>query len=108
MPLATPEFIEAIVGKIRNNSSPEKIILFGSDASVRPHEDSDVDLLIVMPSQDPPLRRRIRLRRALRDPERRIPIELLALTPEEVRAARESRDPFLTGILDHGRVLYEA
>ncbi len=108
MPLATPEFLEAIVSKIRSRFSPEKIILFGSYASGRPHEDSDVDLLVVMPSQDPPLRRRIRLRRALRDPERRIPIELLALTPEEVRAARENRDPFLTDILEHGRVLYGA
>jgi predicted nucleotidyltransferase len=31
---------------------PDKIILFGSHAYGTPNEDSDVDLLVVMPSRD--------------------------------------------------------
>jgi predicted nucleotidyltransferase len=31
---------------------PDKIILFGSYAYGTPHEDSDVDLLVIMPARD--------------------------------------------------------
>ena len=31
---------------------PDKIILFGSHACGTPHEDSDVDLLVVMPARN--------------------------------------------------------
>lgn len=32
--------------------SPDKIILFGSYAYGTPHEDSDVDILVVMPARN--------------------------------------------------------
>ena len=35
---------------IAEQFQPEKIILFGSHAYGTPHEDSDVDLLVVMPA----------------------------------------------------------
>ncbi len=37
--------------QIAKQFHPEKIILFGSRACGTPHEDSDVDLLVVMPAQ---------------------------------------------------------
>src|SRR5262244_981073 len=38
---------------IAEEFQPDKIILFGSYAYGTPHEDSDVDLLVVMPARDP-------------------------------------------------------
>src|SRR6476620_5182707 len=38
--------------QIAERFQPEKIILFGSYASGKPHEDSDVDILVVMPARN--------------------------------------------------------
>jgi predicted nucleotidyltransferase len=37
---------------IADEFKPDKIILFGSHAYGTPHEDSDVDLLVVMPARN--------------------------------------------------------
>ena len=41
--------IEALSQQIAEQFHPERIILFGSYAYGEPNEDSDVDLLVVMP-----------------------------------------------------------
>ena len=50
--------IVSIIKKI----SPEKIYLFGSYATDSSDEQSDIDLLIIAPSHDRPLERRLKLR----------------------------------------------
>ncbi len=51
----TPEAIEQIVRGIVEQFHPEKVILFGSYAYSTPDEDSDVDLLVVMETDENPL-----------------------------------------------------
>jgi predicted nucleotidyltransferase len=43
---------------------PERVILFGSYAYGNPHDDSDVDLLIIKEILDSPLKEKIRIRKA--------------------------------------------
>jgi predicted nucleotidyltransferase len=40
-------FIENVVPVIRKDIAPEKILIFGSRVRGKPHEDSDLDVIIV-------------------------------------------------------------
>jgi hypothetical protein len=44
--------IRKLAREIAEKFRPEKIILFGSYAYGTPHQDSDVDLLVIMPARD--------------------------------------------------------
>lgn len=93
---------------LRREYQPEKVILFGSHAYGRPDEDSDLDLLIIKDTPERPIDRRAAVTRILSDPKRLLPLEVLVLTPQEVRERLEGGDQFLREILEKGEVLYEA
>jgi len=101
------QMIQAIVDRIVKEYTPEEVILFGSYAYGQPDQDSDLDFFIIKDTEKPPLKRRIELRRLLRDDRRRFPIELLVLTPKEVSDRLKFQDQFIQGIVDRGKVLYE-
>ncbi|MBI3656986.1 MAG: nucleotidyltransferase domain-containing protein [Acidobacteria bacterium] len=56
------EQIQDLCEQIVRVANPQKVILFGSDAYGKPNEDSDVDLLVVMPFADSPQRQASGLR----------------------------------------------
>src|ERR1035438_2197348 len=89
--------IEVLRDKIAAFGQPDKIILFGSHARGTAMPDSDVDLLVIGPSDLPRRERQIRFRRALFGSG--IPYDLIALTPEEVEARLQIRGPFIREIL---------
>src|SRR5438105_2987127 len=82
---------------------PDQIILFGSYAYGRPHEDSDVDLLVVMPARNQ-LDQAFRIRLALRAP---FPMDLIVRTPKNMKRRLEAGESFLREIMSKGRILYE-
>ena len=82
---------------------PDKIILFGSHAYGTPHEDSDVDLLVVMPARDQHAQA-VRIRWRLAAP---FPVDLLVRTPKEIAWRLEAGESFLTTIMSKGKALYE-
>ncbi len=85
---------------------PEKIILFGSYASGTATEDSDVDLLVIMPrTRQRGERISVRIRHAV---SRDFPLDLLVRTPAEVAKRLRWGDGFLREIMESGEVLYEA
>ena len=61
--------------------NPEKIILFGSHARGEGGQDSDVDLLVVMPVKGSKRKIRLNIRQALRDIH--IPKDIIVSTPEK-------------------------
>src|SRR5262245_38634459 len=65
---------------IAEEFQPDKIILFGSYAYGTPHEDSDVDLLVVMPARDPHSQA-VRIQWQLSAP---FPLDLIIRTPKEM------------------------
>jgi predicted nucleotidyltransferase len=82
---------------------PDRIILFGSYAYGTPHEDSDVDLLVVMPCyRQGSMAYKIRL--ALSAP---FPMDLIVRTPQEISRRLADGDLFHTEIVPRGKVLYE-
>jgi len=62
---------------IAERFQPDKIILFGSYAYGTPHEDSDVDLVVVMAARSQP-EQAVTIRMALAAP---FPMDLLVRTP---------------------------
>jgi predicted nucleotidyltransferase len=85
---------------------PEKVILFGSYAYGTPHNESDVDLLIIMPAYDV-VAQAIRISGAF---ERLFSHSIIVRTPQQIeRGLREDdRDWFLYEVMTKGKVLYEA
>jgi predicted nucleotidyltransferase len=82
---------------------PDKIILFGSYAYGTPHEESDVDLLVVMPTRNQH-NQAVRIQYRLTPP---FPIDLIVRTPQQMAWRPAEGESFLTTILSQGKVLYE-
>jgi predicted nucleotidyltransferase len=70
--------IQAFSQWIAETFQPERIILFGSYASGQPTEDSDVDLLVILPFEELPVQKAIAIRQQLKAP---FPLGLMARTP---------------------------
>src|SRR5437764_7417260 len=95
---AINRFARQIVERFR----PEKIILFGSYANGRPTPDSDVDLLVVMPTRNQ-LEQAVRIDEAIE--ERGFPLDLLVRTPKALADQLNGGDSFLQEIVSRGKVL---
>lgn len=98
--------IEQIVRRLVEGYHPQQVILFGSLADGEPDQDSDVDLLIIKDTHETPLERRVRVRRLVSEPERRVPLSPLVLTPDELARRLALDDPFYREIIARGKVLY--
>ena len=62
-----PGTLEEAVERLKKEFQPEEIYLFGSHAWGTPTDDSDVDLMVIVPSSDErPIRRMQRAHRCLR------------------------------------------
>ena len=83
---------------------PQKIVLFGSYAYGSPTEDSDVDLMVVMPFEGHPAYQAGTIRSQIHTP---LAVDLLVRTPEQIRERMELGDPFMQEIIEQGKVLYE-
>ncbi|MBS1789956.1 MAG: nucleotidyltransferase domain-containing protein [Acidobacteria bacterium] len=84
---------------------PQKVVLFGSYAYGLPTEDSDVDLMVVMPFEGHPAYQAGAIRSQVHTP---LAVDLLVRTPQQIEERMEMGDPFMQEILEHGKVLYEA
>ena len=95
--------IRRFVRQVAEKFKPDKIILFGSYAYGTPHEDSDVDILVIMPAYNQGSKAR-RIRWEVPAP---FPMDLIVRTPETLRWRLEEGDSFLREIVSKGKVLYE-
>jgi predicted nucleotidyltransferase len=95
--------IRRFARRIAERFEPEQIILFGSFAYGTPHENSDVDLLVVMPAREE-LTKAARIHLAF---EPVFPLDLLVRTPKRLRQRLADGDCFLQEVMTKGIVLYE-
>lgn len=85
----TEKIQQNIVNSILQVEKPFKVFLFGSHAYGKPESDSDIDLLVVLDIDKPTKNFKersenyLRISRALRDIERKVPIDLLVYTKPE-------------------------
>jgi uncharacterized protein len=97
--------IQAFSQQIVEKFQPDLIILFGSYAYGQPNEDSDVDLLVIMPFDEMPVQTAIAIRQQIKSP---FPLDLIARTPAQIQQRLDMGDFFIQDIINKGRVLYEA
>src|SRR5258705_1214171 len=93
--------IGQFAAQIADRFHPDKIVLFGSYAYGRPHEESDVDLLVIMPAANS-ISQAIRITMAFEPP---FPLDLIVRTPQKVRRGLAEGDWFLQEIMANGKVL---
>ena len=104
----TQRQIETYAEDVARQFRPLKIVLFGSYAYGNPTEDSDVDLMVVMPKAPSGAKnsdRAIAIDLAI---PAAFPLDLLVRNPEDIAWRLEKGDCFLQVVFSNGRVLYEA
>src|SRR5216683_5076384 len=101
IPLAA---IRRFARRIAERFHPERIILFGSYAYGKPHEESDVDLLVIMRTKNA-IDQSIRISLAF---ELEFSLDLIVRTPWQIERGLKDDNWFLREIIEKGKVLYEA
>src|SRR5438309_7272925 len=98
--------IKRFARQIAEKFCPEKIILFGSYAYGTPHNESDVDLLVIMPCRNT-TDQALRIDLAFEPP---FSVDLIVRTPYQIKQGLKEGDCdwFLREIVEKGKVLYEA
>jgi predicted nucleotidyltransferase len=95
--------IRRFAREVADRFQPEKIILFGSYAYGTPHADSDVDILVIMPTRNE-LDQAVKICLAV---DYHFPLDLVVRTPKNLAWRLADGDSFLREIMDRGKVLYE-
>lgn len=117
LPRATPlargyQYLPRIIEQLKT-LHPWKIILFGSHAYGTPDDDSDIDLLVILNSEEIPqsfqakMQQKLTVRKAIWDVSKQVAIDLLVYTRPMYRKFQELDSMFAREILQHGRILYE-
>jgi predicted nucleotidyltransferase len=96
--------IRRFARQIAERFRPDKVILFGSYAYGTPHAESDVDLLVVMPTRNA-IDQSVRICLAFDPP---FSLDLIVRTPRQIERGLKDEDDFLLEVLGKGKVLYEA
>lgn len=98
--------IDEITGRIAEYMHPDRIILFGSFARDAATEDSDLDLLVIVPDSDlPRYRRSVPLYKMLAG----YPFskDILVYTRQEIDKYRDIQNTFINEVLSTGKIVYE-
>ena len=85
---------------------PNKIIIFGSVARNSAHDESDLDILVVMNSELKPTKRAEEVYKATSSID--LPMDIIVLTPEEYEANKDNPHSFASVISKTGIVAYES
>src|SRR5438094_4783198 len=94
--------IRRFARQVAERFHPEKIILFGSYAYGTPHADSDVDLLVVMPTWNQ-LHQAVKISYTIDPP---FSLDIIVRTPHNMQWRLAEGDSFLRAITTKGTVLY--
>ena len=97
--------IKEIAHQIVEHFHPQKVILFGSYAYGAAGVDSDVDLLVMMDTEETPLHVAARIAAAVDHP---FPLDIIVFTPSDWNASLKRKGIFATEVMATGIVLYEA
>jgi predicted nucleotidyltransferase len=97
--------LDQAVDRLKAEFQPEEIYLFGSRAWGAPDQDSDIDLMVIVPQSDErPIRRDQRAQRCLG--RLLISADVLVRTRGEVNRVREVQGSLTHAVLRNGRKLY--
>lgn len=103
-PPITDELLQEIVARVVRRLPDCCLVLFGSHANREARPGSDVDLMVITETDQDPLALAGELYCILRP--RTFPLDLVVMTPQELRARRRGFDAFTREVLSSGRVLH--
>ena len=89
------------------------IILFGSCSQGNNSEESDIDLLVILDSDEIPesfekrMEMKLSIRKSLRTINSQTPIDLLVYTKKEYELLQSEENAFLEEIKSTGKIIYE-
>lgn len=99
------DLLDEAVERLKAEFLPEEIFLFGSHAWGAPHDNSDVDLMVIVPSSDErPIRRDQRAQKCLG--RLAVPADVLVRTRREVDRYQHLRASLFHQVVHQGRKLY--
>ena len=105
MNAVTDAILQGMTRRLVAEFQPKQVFLFGSHAWGQPNEDSDVDLLVIVPHSDKsPLERGIQARYCLRGMN--VPKDILVETQAELEKASRVYATLERLILEKGVKLY--
>lgn len=96
--------IQRLADQVASTFRPDQIILFGSHATGTAREDSDVDLLVLIPFEGKPFWKSLEILNAV-NPS--FPVDLIARDTADAKRRYEQLDPLIRDAMDHGKVLYD-
>lgn len=105
MDMVTMEKIKEVGERIGRAAYAERVLLFGSHASGRAGEFSDVDFLVVAENDLPRFKRSRELYRLFKPYP--FAMDIVVYTPDEVRKGKRSPASFISNVLKEGKVIYE-
>lgn len=95
--------VDGVVETILEHCDPELIFLFGSTAEGTAEYGSDIDILVVMETDEKPMNRGMDMLDAL---DVDATVDLIVMTSEEFKAHRKDSRSFTGHILSSGRPVY--
>jgi predicted nucleotidyltransferase len=104
--------LDDLVSSLKS-SDPYKIILFGSYANGNPNENSDIDIMVILDNNhvsktyEERLNKKIFIRNLIIEINRRIPIDILVYSKEELNMIKNHGNYFIDEIEKTGKVIYE-
>ena len=96
--------IQKIVDKIVDSISPDKIILFGSQAKGKINQDSDIDILVIWDTELNPHKRNVYLSRLF--PHRDFSLDIFAFTNKEYSQLKDIPGTIIYEAFQNGKILY--
>jgi predicted nucleotidyltransferase len=106
------EILEKLVLSLKS-ADPYKIILFGSYANGNPDENSDIDLMVILDNNhvsktyEERLNKKIYIRSLVREINRKMPLDILVYSKEELNLIKEHGNYFIDEVERSGRIIYE-
>jgi predicted nucleotidyltransferase len=100
-----PPYLSEAVDRIVRRFHPIRIILFGSWARGSAREDSDLDLLVVLPKVEHKRKAAIQIGNSLSN----LPIgkDIIVTTPEDIEKYGKTVGDILRPALEEGKIVYE-
>jgi predicted nucleotidyltransferase len=101
------ELLNEITKRLADSIHPERIYLFGSHAAGNPDDDSDIDLLVVVPDtnqshHDLALKGRANMRDLI------IPMDLIVCNRSEIEKWKNVKCTLIYTVMRKGKLLYES
>lgn len=99
------EVLQEAVDRLVDRFHPLRIVMFGSHARGEARSDSDLDLLVVVPSLGDKRETAVAMLKSLRGIP--APIEVIPTDPDEIRRRGDMPGDVLRAALREGKVVYE-